>query len=760
MIHTFALNAGFIGTIPVIPPGATLREGSLVHPDARGKCPGEYYGGGWDGTAAWPEFIMSRELAERFDKLGANVGLKMGVVYVSLDVDILDPVLADQIWHVVAKMFPNAPVRTGQYPKRLWLFRLTEGEVIQKRQWGIHKGDTRYTIDVLGLSKKNRPSQAVIFGQHPSGSTYTWDRNFRHDDIPLITADQMEQLVQAVLALGDLNGYARAKGSSEGKGDGVASELGVLPSDYALLGPVMAEMQNPDLVWDDWVRVGIALKAAGGESAWPLFDNWSSQSPKYDADYTKSMWDGFSPDGDVGFGTLVYEARQYAGGGHLSPALETRIREAASAKGRVAGMPDASTVALPAGALPVTDAEMPLPVRDLGDYVRDANERLMPVMQNVMLWLHHSPIWSGVFAYDAFTNTPMITRPMPGSKPSDFGRSMRDMDYVHVRGQVQQNLFPRIGKQDVIDAVDMVCWENTFEPVQEYLRSLPPSKGGLLDNWMFMFMGVERGDPAKDHYVSQVGRKWLISAVARAMRPGCQVDSALILEGNQGVGKSSALRVLASDQWFGDQLPDFHHKDAKEYLQGKWIVEMAELTSLRRSEVEDMRSFLTSREDRFRPSYGRMEVSRPRRCVFAGSTNRDEYLVDPKGERRIWPVHVGTIDLKGLAAARDGLWREALDAFNAGERWSLDRGISDYATSQQKERVETDPWTDDLETILRGRDQICMNELCLILNVPFDKRDGRLHRRLATCLRTLGFERQGLISHGTFMGRARWVRQV
>ena len=141
----------------------------------------------------------------------------------------------------------------------------------------------------------------------------------------------------------------------------------------------------------------------------------------------------------------------------------------------------------------------------------------------------------------------------------------------------------RLKRGAVIDGVDRVCKSNLWHPIRQYLETLPePQHRGYLDCWLTQFLKAE-GDA---EYLRQVGRKWLICAVARVMEPGCQADHALILEGPQGYGKSSALRILAGDDFFGDSLPDFHDKAASEYLPGKWLIEMAELTGLRRSEVE------------------------------------------------------------------------------------------------------------------------------------------------------------------------------
>jgi predicted P-loop ATPase len=220
------------------------------------------------------------------------------------------------------------------------------------------------------------------------------------------------------------------------------------------------------------------------------------------------------------------------------------------------------------------------------------------------------------------------------------------------------------------------------------------------------------------------------------------MDNALILEGPQGVGKSSALRALMPDpEWFGDALPDFHTKDASEYLNGKWVVELAELTSVLRSELEDMRRFMTQRVDEYRPAYGRKKIYRPRRCILSGSTNRDDYLRDAQGERRLWPVVCGkNIDVLGIERDRDILWKEAYDAFNRGEGWYLDPILSSHATREQKERVEVDPLLEKVAEIVGDMDEVAPRYVFDILGIP-PTQWGKMKRSMSSMLVLLGYER-------------------
>jgi len=197
---------------------------------------------------------------------------------------------------------------------------------------------------------------------------------------------------------------------------------------------------------------------------------------------------------------------------------------------------------------------------------------------------------------------------------------------------------------------------------------------------------------------------FLVSMVARVFRPGCQADHAPILVGPQGELKSSACLVLAGEEHFGDHMPDIHSKDASQYLRGKWLIELPELAALNKGDIESWKAFVTRREEKYRPPYARRDVVEPRQCVFAGTTNQQEFLRDATGNRRFWPIQTGRIDIKALESDRDMILAEAVSLFKNDEQWWPDKDFErNHIVPEQEARVAVDLWLEPIADWLELR---------------------------------------------------------
>ena len=307
---------------------------------------------------------------------------------------------------------------------------------------------------------------------------------------------------------------------------------------------------------------------------------------------------------------------------------------------------------------------------------------------NVITALSSDPAFAGVLAFDEFAQGIVVRQPLPWDTASSaFPRPWEDADDTRTAEWLQLrgiNVAPAV----VGRAVGAVAREIRIHPVRDWLDTLKWDGSPRIETWTSAYLGAE---PTPFHHT--IGALWLISAVARIYRPGVKADHMLILEGPQGARKSTALKVLAGEDWFTDELPDLGSKDAALHMQGVWIVEIAELDAIGRAEVSRIKAFLTRTTDRFRPPYGRYTVEVPRQCVFAGTVNPDTYLRDETGNRRFWPLRCGTIDIAALARDRDQLWAEAVHRFRAGAIWWIDDpDLLATAREEQDRRYQADAW--------------------------------------------------------------------
>lgn len=307
---------------------------------------------------------------------------------------------------------------------------------------------------------------------------------------------------------------------------------------------------------------------------------------------------------------------------------------------------------------------------------------------NVIIALSSDEAFAGAIAFDEFAQQIVVCRPLPWDDTNAiFPRLWGDNDEIRTAEWLQLrgiNIAPVV----VGRAVGAVAGERRIHPVRDWLDSLRWDGTPRLETWTSAYLGAE---PTALHHT--IGALWMISAVARIYRPGVKADHLLILEGPQGTRKSTALKVLAGEPWFTDELPELGSKDAAIQLQGVWIVEVAELDAIGRAEVSRIKAFVTRTTDRFRPPYGRHTVEVPRQCVFAGTVNPDTYLRDETGNRRFWPLRCGTIDIAALAQDRDQLWAEAVTRYKQGAIWWIDDpALIQAAGEAQQQRFQADAW--------------------------------------------------------------------
>jgi predicted P-loop ATPase len=280
-----------------------------------------------------------------------------------------------------------------------------------------------------------------------------------------------------------------------------------------------------------------------------------------------------------------------------------------------------------------------------------------------------------------------------------FGPVLDDGGAVRLRMLIHETFGFLPTKELYDDILTDEAHKSRFHPVREYLDGLKWDGRARLENWLSYYLGVEPSP-----YTQTVGRLFFIALVARIFEPGCKQDYMLILEGPQGAMKSMACAAIAGD-WFSENLPDLNEgKDVSQHLQGKWLIEIAELGAMRKAEAAILKAFVTRTTERYRPSYGRREVIQRRQCLFVGTTNDDAYLKDPTGGRRFWPVRVESIDINALRHDRDQLFAEAIYLFKAGAAWWPDGDFeAEHIRPQQEARYAADPWQEDVARYLAGQ---------------------------------------------------------
>ena len=379
------------------------------------------------------------------------------------------------------------------------------------------------------------------------------------------------------------------------------------------------------------------------------------------------------------------------------------------------------------------------------------NGRIRECRENVFQILQHHPDWAGCLAMDEFANAIAVRKKTPtGLQP---GAAWDEDQDFRLGLWFAQNLELFIKSDQMISAgVRAAAVVNRFHPVRDWLDSLRHDGVPRLRDWLSDFAGA-----VKSEYSQAAGQKFLIGMVARIYRPGCQMDTALILEGLQGEGKTSIAKALAGE-WFSNTTFVMGDKDSFMALRGNWVYELAELDAFSRSESTRAKAFISSSTDSYRAPYDRIPKDHPRQCVFIGTTNQYEYFKDASGNRRYWPVLcINELDVAGLVAARDQLFAEAVALFKAGERWhpTKDEQVRIF-TPEQEIREISDPWDIAIYEYLKtsANEVTSLDILVGALKMEVSKIGAARQEtmRVGVCMRKLGWIKK----RRTFGGRE-WV---
>lgn len=331
---------------------------------------------------------------------------------------------------------------------------------------------------------------------------------------------------------------------------------------------------------------------------------------------------------------------------------------------------------------------------------------------NTRLILENDPAWREVLSWCEFSQR-IVKRRLAPLANAALGE-WDDGDDADLRFWLADNYGIEPGHKDIADALLGVARGAPFHPIRDYLDGLVWDGIERLPTWVIEYLRAGQGGEsptlsdrqlaARDRYYTLVGEMWLVQSIARVRKPGCKADNVLILEGAQGLRKSTALKVLYGDEWFSDTPLDLASKDAMEMIRGLWCCEMAELDALNKTDARRAKAFFSSATDRFRLPYGQRTARFPRQVVMAGTTNQQEYLKDWTGNRRFMPIDCGEVDIQGLQEVRDQLWAEADHRFKDGAVWwpetEEEKGLFE---EEQADRVDADVWEPVIQAWLRER---------------------------------------------------------
>jgi predicted P-loop ATPase len=361
-----------------------------------------------------------------------------------------------------------------------------------------------------------------------------------------------------------------------------------------------------------------------------------------------------------------------------------------------------------------------------------------PILANALIALRQSPEWHGVLAYNEFALVTMQMKPPPWLKHQHNSWSptpWTDRDDALTANWLQHQDIS-VNVSVAATAVGTAAKDNSFHPIKKYLTGLEWDGRERIAIFAANYLGAE---PSPYHRA--VSQKIFVAGVARIIRPGCKVDSVPILEGPQGSGKSSAIEALFAP-YFSDDLAELGTKDAAMQVRVAWGIEIAELASMGRAEIEKVKAFVSRRVDRFRPPYGRHVIQVPRQSILFGTTNSDAYLKDETGARRFWPIKCGTIDLKGIERDRDQLWAEAVRLFDADTAWWFtDTATLEWAREEQATRHISDPWQPSVAAYVQSRGDVSVDDVLMSLGVERGRWTQADQNRVARCLKVLGWQR-------------------
>jgi hypothetical protein len=627
----------------------------------------------------------------------ANIALATGSGLAVFDID--GAAGEQEFRQLVAQHGPvlaTLAARTGRGVHLVYSTRSGAGEVRSSARGNVHvRGEGGYII--------------VEPSSHISGQKYQWVKKVAIAPLP----DWLRQWSQGYevsippqnntfKALGPLPAHLQIRQSAQPD---------VAKSAADALRPVWTAAEQARLIsaltaipvkacgYDEFLKIGFALhsldwnRSDGTSVGFEIWDQWCAQSEHHNQAGLESKWRSFdrSARGEVSVASIYHMAR-LAGWNGGAPGIPQMSAPPASADRIPSGTPHLNGHANGAQVLPVAFGGL-API-----IFPDVNEQNLPRATCTNAGVAVTAL--GIECRkDLFHEKMMVG----GHVINQWAGDLSDEAIQMIRKLIRHRFGFDPKTENTRDACVQLCLEHQFDPVLDYLAGLRWDGTPRLDNWLQRYMG------APDTELNRIiGRLTLIACVRRARMPGTKFDQIVVFESVEGRGKSSAIEILAGKQNFSDQnILGLRGQEQQEAMAGIWLYEIADLTGMKKAEIEHVKAFASRKVDRARPAYGRFRIDRERRTVFFATTNPDfdGYLKSQTGNRRFWPVVIGNVDLDSLARDRDQLWAEAAAREATGESISLPARLWAAAGEEQSQRTENDEWSAAIHAYVNSPDK-------------------------------------------------------
>lgn len=356
---------------------------------------------------------------------------------------------------------------------------------------------------------------------------------------------------------------------------------------------------------------------------------------------------------------------------------------------------------------------------------KDGNGKPYQNEDNLSRVISSWPPFRDQFFYDEFSDVQMRN-----------GKRITEHDIAQIQYESQRHIgLHKVKAASIHDALKIHFMRSRRNLAQELILSTTWDGIERIESFLSQYLGCEFSE-----YSCAISKNFWISLVARIFKPGCQVDNMLILEGAEGIRKTSALKIIG-ENFFAQANEQIGTKDFHQSLRGKFLIEIGELQAFRKADIKKIIAEITNRVDTYRPTHGRIALDFPRACIFVGTTNETTYLKEGMGLRRFWPIHCKAADTEAIERDRGQLFAEAYTKFKAGNTWwEMPKGWEEIVA----ERVDDDdPWFSEIANYCAAKEVVTTRDILLYaLKFEDQKMKDSDTKRVASCLRKLGFERK------------------